>query len=529
MRIKSIQLRNKYKRFHDLTINLGDNPKKIIALVGPNGSGKSSVFDGMLFLQNAYSQIGSFSQRDHMFHSMDQVPIDHSSIIIMFDTNELYTELRERKAQVGTQQTIFSFRNSYRYHAELNVGELKALSNITANNIGATSSIDLDEKIKDNYQRIYVHLNKLQKDEDLRPSEAKARVLAVLNESLSNVLGLTISDLGDIQARKGTIFFKKNNQEKEFEFTVLSSGEKEVVDILLDIFLRRAEYNDTIYIIDEPELHISSAIQRKLLIEIERFIPDTCQLWVATHSIGFLNALQNELTDKSDIIDFSGNLSQEAKTLEPMKKTRENWRKIFETALEDLTGLLAPARIIYCEGKHEPGANGQEQGLDAEVYNKIFSETHSDTLFVSSGGHTNPDKYAAVALKVLGKAFQGVQLLLLKDRDINSDGTPTTLDQRTQWIAEAPDLRKMLVKKEIENYLFDYEIVHHAYPNFDKTAYDVVIPDINADDVKERGGALLQALGINTGLNADGLKKRLAGFVTPDTAVYIELNTIIFG
>ena len=44
MKIKKIKLKE-FKRFDDLTIDLGDNPKKIIALVGPNGSGKSTIFD----------------------------------------------------------------------------------------------------------------------------------------------------------------------------------------------------------------------------------------------------------------------------------------------------------------------------------------------------------------------------------------------------------------------------------------------------------------------------------------------------
>ena len=44
MYIKKIRLVD-YKRFHDLTIDLGDNPKRIVALVGPNGCGKSSIFD----------------------------------------------------------------------------------------------------------------------------------------------------------------------------------------------------------------------------------------------------------------------------------------------------------------------------------------------------------------------------------------------------------------------------------------------------------------------------------------------------
>ena len=48
MKIKKLHLK-KYKRFSDLTIDLGETPKRIIALVGPNGCGKSSVFDAMLF------------------------------------------------------------------------------------------------------------------------------------------------------------------------------------------------------------------------------------------------------------------------------------------------------------------------------------------------------------------------------------------------------------------------------------------------------------------------------------------------
>ncbi|MGL4981421.1 MAG: AAA family ATPase [Treponemataceae bacterium] len=42
MRIKRLEL-NSYKRFKKLTIDLGDDPKRIVALVGANGCGKSSI------------------------------------------------------------------------------------------------------------------------------------------------------------------------------------------------------------------------------------------------------------------------------------------------------------------------------------------------------------------------------------------------------------------------------------------------------------------------------------------------------
>jgi len=53
MFIKSISMKD-FKRFHNLTIDLGDKPKRIVALVGPNGCGKSSVFDAMLYMSNYY-------------------------------------------------------------------------------------------------------------------------------------------------------------------------------------------------------------------------------------------------------------------------------------------------------------------------------------------------------------------------------------------------------------------------------------------------------------------------------------------
>ena len=89
-----------------------------------------------------------------------------------------------------------------------------------------------------------------------------------------------------------------------FEFNVLSAGEKEAVDILLDLYLRKDDYDDTIFLIDEPELHINTAIQRKLLLEINRLVGADCQIWIATHSIGFLRALQEDLKDQCQVIRF---------------------------------------------------------------------------------------------------------------------------------------------------------------------------------------------------------------------------------
>lgn len=526
MKIIKIQLKNGYKRFKDLTIDLGEPPARIVALVGPNGCGKSSVFDGMLFKNTTHSVIGQFGNKNFKFHSMEaKSDYDSTNIIIKFDKGD-FIEARDSMPP-DKQNTIFSYRNPYRYNSNLDISSLQKIPSIKQNNIGASSSIDLDDKMTQNYQRLYTYITNYRKENDLTDKEAKNKIIGELNDILKKCLNLEISDEGDIMDGRGSLYFEKNDQEREFDYNVLSSGEKEVVDILLDIYLKREDYDDTIYIIDEPELHLNTGIQRKLLVEVEKLIPQNCQLWVATHSIGFLNALKQELNDKSAIINFKGDYASEKIILTPMVKNRDNWKEIFQTALEDLTGLISPETIIYCEGKKEAGESKDNLGLDAEVYNKIFSQAYPDTLFISSGGNTEPDKYSSIALTILNKAFRDVDLLLLKDMDINGNGKPTTAKQRNDFL-ESNSMNRMLKRKEIENYLFDFEILSKKHKDIKEEDYDKIVKDIAGENIKDKAGELMRLCGIVSGLNQEDFKKELSKFITPETNIYVELEECIF-
>jgi hypothetical protein len=256
-----------------------------------------------------------------------------------------------------------------------------AVTEIRLNNYGATAAIDLDDKMEVSYRRLNVKFNKYLKEQDCRPSEAKAKIIGDLNASISNCIDLSVSSIGDIEASQGTLYFTKPDHPSEFEFNVLSSGEKEVVDLLLDLYLRKDEFNDTIFLIDEPELHISTRIQGKLLKEIDRLIGDNCQIWITTHSIGFMREIQENFKDTCQVIHFRGDydFASTAYTLEPIPLSAATWRGLFEIALDDLCQLVCPKRLVYCEGRDQPSTNGAERGMDAKVFNTVFGETHSDT------------------------------------------------------------------------------------------------------------------------------------------------------
>jgi predicted ATP-dependent endonuclease of OLD family len=523
MKIKTLRLKE-FKRFDDLTIDLG-TPQKIVALVGPNGCGKSSVFDAFEeklkdFRHHGNEEAHFFSKA--FFYDNAALVKNHydknQSIFVTADKPHL-----DRKS--------FYIRTAYRFTAKFNVQQLATMPAILDTHDEPISSIALDTRLESNYKRL-LGISYSEFFKGIKTGEqVRKELIDEVNKILLNILDIEISDLGNILEKKGQFYFKKGNA-KNFPYANLSSGEKEVVDIILDLLIKRKEYTDTVFCIDEPELHLNTSIQRKLLIEIEKLIPDNCQLWVATHSIGFLRALQEELKSKSQILDFSEkDYFTGTHIIQPIKPTRKNWQRIFSTALEDLTGLISPKRIIYCEGKDRPSLSGKEKGFDAKVLNNIFSEKYHDALFVSSGGNTELDQRSEIALSILTKVFTDIEILVLKDRDISSGRLNTEAD-RQLYLSNNAKNHRVFQRWEIENYLYDKEVLKkYCSENsltFKETDYDAFVTDIVNQNVKDETGRIKNYCSIITNVDPEKFKLNLSLVITPDMTIYKELEECIF-
>lgn len=536
MFIKKIQMIG-YKRFFDLTIELGEDPKRIIALVGPNGCGKSSVFDAMLYLNKIGVQsIGAVSEsKDYHYHSLHQDPgysYVNGNIKIDFTTGDFEKVLQELK-KIGKGNTIFSFRSSFRYNSSLKLKQTTAIDDILKNNYGASNASALDQRIVEDYKRLLAKYNSYLNKNDVSPSVARKHIIGELNESLKKCLDLEISSIGSIEDDKGTLYFKKNDSDIEFDYNVLSAGEKEVVDILLDLYLRKESYNNSIYIIDEPELHLNTSIQKALLIEINKMVPDNCQIWIATHSIGFIRAMQDELKEVSQIIEFKkeNKWASQKYILQPSNLSRNDWKNIFSVSLDDFSKLICPKTIIYCEGKDKPKVDGTELGLDAIVYNEIFSKAYPEVLFVSSGGNTELDQRSEIAFSILSKVISDLEILVLKDRDMAS-GRITNLKDREIYLKNNSKNHRVLKRFELENYLYDIEVLKaYCLDNgleFNTDKYNKIVKDIENDNLKDQTGAIKSCCNIVGSLNPEVFKRNLAPYVTSDTKVYKELEEVIF-
>ncbi len=522
MRIKQMHLKG-FKRFDDLTIDLGDNTARIVALVGPNGCGKSSIFDAF---EEKLKDVKGANQNEPawFFHKLSFHP-DATLRTDTYNKQQAIQIIFTSGAQNVTKKS-FHIRSAYRFTSSLNVSSIASQPPILDDNRRPHSSVAIDSRLQENYERLlglaYDEFESGKKTGD----EVRSELLGRINTLLEEVLEVRVASIGNVRAGKGQLYFDKADA-KSFPYQNLSSGEKEVIDIVVDLVVRSPEFNDTIYGIDEPELHLNTAIQRKLLVTIEKLIPGDCQLWVATHSIGFLRAMQDELAEKCVVLDFSEkNYFQGTHTIKPIEPTRAHWQRIFSTALDDLVGLVAPERIIYCEGRLDPTPMGDEQGLDAIVYNKVFDKKYPNTLFISSGGTWEVKANGSVALKILSKAFSGVELLLLHDRDTRTDG------ERTVWLATA--LRhRMLTRREVENYIFDFDVLNAycASKDFalDRALYGTIVADVAMQDLKagQTTASLKRLCGDPAMSNAE-FKLALAPHIR-DTRAFVELEAAIFG
>lgn len=510
MKIKKIQLK-KFKRFDDLTIDLGGDPAKIIALVGPNGCGKSSVFDAFELVTQRYK--GSNYGKEPVSY-YDKSIYDDTEPKTDFNHDQAIKIIRDD----GTSNFVrdsFYLRSPYRFTPELNVAELKKVDDVLQDKKRPKSMSFLDSRLQENYERLLgMMYEEFNKENGCNGTEARNKFIGKLNDILSNILDIKVSDMGNVLDNRGQLYFKKGNS-RNFPYKNLSSGEKEVIDIILDLIVKVGHYKNTVFAIDEPELHLNTAIQRKLLVEIEKLIPDTCQLWVATHSIGFLRALQEDLKCKSQILDFSErDYFVGCQVIKPISGARKDWQRIFKTALEDLTGLIAPGTIIYCEGK-------LKNSIDEAVFNKIFEAEFPDALFISATNKSESVKYAGVALTILNRAFDGVKIKVIVDGD-NKD--------QIQVPAHGSVEVSMLVRREFENYLFDKEILKKYADSkdiiFDERKYDDCVGDIVRDDVKSIANSIF-----SESLSRSYHKRTLLELaeVVPQTSIYSSLRQEIFG
>src|SRR2546427_8860426 len=97
--------------------------------------------------------------------------------------------------------------------------------------------------------------------------------------------------------------------------------------------------------------------------------------------------------------------------LMPAQTNRHFWKRTFKVAIGDLADLVAPARVVICEGrrKSEPGKRAGE--FDARVYRMIFADEFPDTEFISLGSASEVERDSALLASALDQLLDGLQIV----------------------------------------------------------------------------------------------------------------------
>ncbi|CAI3929814.1 ATP-binding protein [Commensalibacter papalotli (ex Botero et al. 2024)] len=559
MKVKNVHIQN-FKRFTDLTIEGIPETAKMVVLVGPNGCGKTSVFEAFNSLYKGFcapkngNYVGNFPS-DYIFNyrNIYKDPDIHNPYGFQDKSNINYCKINDYRNEntvsihissnlkslidYGEDRVkipnkyIMHFRTAYRNDPDFSLNKLE--NNEQAHSL---TFIDNDQRVMRNYQKIllktidgiYLEENNCKTVEYLRNE-----LIGKLQQSMKNIFEDLI--LNNIQSplKEGSFYFKKGIVDN-YHYKNLSSGEKAVFDLLLDLIVNLDDYQDSLFFIDEPEAHIHTKLQGQVVEEIYNLISENSQLWITTHSLGVMTKAK-ELASKNPervvFLDFDGHDFDQQVTITPSPIDRIVWQKFMSVALDGLEEKLAPEIIVLCEGSFK---GTKRFNFDAEIYTKIFQDNYRNITFISGG--------ASEDLLQESKEFKMLSLLLNKqskivrliDRDDHSD--EEVIDLQAQEIFTSS-------RRHIESYLFDDELIQQLVIQENKqellgqaltikeTALKNSIARGNAkDDVKSAAGEIFTGLKKLLGLTRCGnktdpfMKNTMLPLITPETEVYKEME-----
>jgi hypothetical protein len=540
MKVSGARIRD-FKRFTDLTLSDIPAEAKLVLLVGPNGAGKSSLFEAFNYWMVQVRQNYNF---DALYHSkVGGNPATSWNHILERIQVTFHGQAGDPRGDQDLARKLFYFRSAYRHESDFTLNHLTQSDEILLDSRRPLTLIAPDSRVSDNYQRIVAESVKTLFD----PIEHNTTAGAITDRLIGRVRAGMRNVFEDLQLegpgrpmQGGTFLFTKGTS-RNYHYKNLSGGEKAAFDLLLDFVVKSESFNNTVYCIDEPELHMHTKLQGRLLDELLRQLPAGCQLWISTHSIGMTRRAMDIYRDRpSEIafLDFGVHDFDVPAIMKPVVVNRSFWKQMYAVALDDLSDLVAPREVVFCEGRRETGSATRSPTFDAYIYRLIFGSAHPDTEFIPLGGTGEVEKDSALVSAVLSKMLPSIETWSVFDRD---DRSPTEIAELTRLGT------RVLSRRDLESYLWDDEIitalvVKHARPADaaaiigEKQRLMALLPSQQkpADDIKAVSGPLYnftKALLNLTGCGNNAVefaRATLAPLVTSGSRTYSELEASIF-
>ncbi len=320
MRIRKLNLKN-IGPFEDTEIEFkpSDGTQEIHILTGPNGSGKTTVLYALssFFGPSNWEPLLKRMQSNGSVRLAVEVPEASTQELINFDIN------RTRLTSVGAQQLFFqneypfapnlpkfAFSNArQRWFAFASSG-YRVVRSVPINAIQELESKDSDGLIFDKQllqndrsrtinQWIANNISKraLSKEKGNTKDASKyASAVTRLENAISAIVGYKIEF--ELKTSPLSLIIRANNTELEFD--VLPDGLRSAISWIGDLLMHLdiADWNDEqpineqriFLFLDEIEVHLHPAWQRKILPVVKEFFPNAT-IFLTTHSPFVVNSV----------------------------------------------------------------------------------------------------------------------------------------------------------------------------------------------------------------------------------------------
>ena len=343
------------------------------------------------------------------------------------------------------------FRTAYRNDPDFNITNFGKIG-APQDNLKVHRFIDNDQTVSENYQRL-VHSTMVgvysEENDDKSVKILREELIGNVRQSMQNVFDdLVLNNIGD-PLGDGTFLFKKGEIDS-YHYKNLSGGEKAAFDLLLDLNIKISHYDNSIFFIDEPETHMHTVLQGRLIKEMHRVVPQNSQMWISTHSLGVMRMAKELARNEPGsvaFIDFGEVDFDSEAEIKPASIDGLMWEKFLSVALADFSQDLNPEILVMCEGD----INGKKRkNFDSFLYGKLFSKKYPQITFVSGGSCSELEDPDHKGFRLLSEVLSTTHMARLIDRDDKSEQEVSDLEEIGVYST---------TRRHIESYLLDDELI----------------------------------------------------------------------